>query len=274
MATYYGVNAGGNWNAAATWSTTATKDVTRTGGAGVPTSADTCILDDYSGSVTVNAPNCACKILDCVLNGNYTATLTFAANQTLSVYGNLTFSAAMTLADTGLLQMAASGTWTSAGLTFPGDVRLYTGPTCTLGDAWTIAGKLWIPGNFTIAGAHNVTCGTLQIGPYTYGAITLTFPAGQTLTVTISLWLNGNSLGGSGLKSSMESSVMYLAYQGDAAHCEVFEFGFTDVDASGSAQGIDNWYGGTLTRTSGITNRTSADIGGAGGAVGPWGTIR
>jgi hypothetical protein len=31
---------------------------------------------------------------------------------------------------------------------------------------------------------------------------------------------------------------------------------------------VDNWYGGTLTGTTNITNRTSADIGGGGGWLG------
>ena len=53
---------------------------------------------------------------------------------------------------------------------------------------------------------------------------------------------------------------------------QVFKVAFTDVDFSTYSTpvtGLDNWYGGTLTRCTGITNRTSADIGGTSGGGQP-----
>jgi hypothetical protein len=75
--------------------------------------------------------------------------------------------------------------------------------------------------------------------------------------------LNGSASSGTNtIKSSTASSPFYLNYGGTAVNGMCYSMVFTDVDASGSAQVIDNWYGGTLTRTTNITNRSSADIGG------------
>ena len=60
----------------------------------------------------------------------------------------------------------------------------------------------------------------------------------------------------------MASTAFNLVFNGTTTNCSIYRATFTDVNASGSAIGLDNWYGGTLTRTTNITNRTSADIGG------------
>jgi hypothetical protein len=174
MATYYAINAGGNFSAGGTWSTTATKDASRTGGATAPTNADTCILDDYSGAVTVDhATACLCKILDCTSNGNYASTLTFTAAKVLFVSGNVIFSAAMTIAGTGTLTINAACALTP-GVTFTGSVSL-AGTTVTLGADWTITGSL------TSASGTNVMNGnTCYIG----GSLTATVAlSGTTLLV-------------------------------------------------------------------------------------------
>lgn len=289
MATYYAVNAGGNWTAGATWSTTATKDASRTGGSTAPTASDDCIIDDYSGNVTVNA-NSVCKSLDCNGGGAYVGTLTFTAPFTLTVSGSVTFSTGMTVAGTGNLSIAAAGTLTSAGVDVSIGLLTLAGASAktlnTDGTTWpsiailsgaqtiTLSSDLQCTtldlngnyGNITFAGAYDITCAKLMAG---YGGPqTTTIVSGQTLTVTTSLLMGCNYEHITTLKSSTASVAAYLTYQGTVANCAVSGMAFTDIDASGSAQGIDNWYGQTLTRTTGITNRTSADIGGGGGGGG------
>ena len=141
MATYYAINAWWNRSAGSTWSTTATKDASRTGWATAPTSADTCILDDYSGDVTIDTTTCVCKIINCTTNGNYAWTLTFSTNNILSTAtaGSVVFASTMTLAGTGNLNVVGTNSLTSGWLTFPGSLT-FTGAssTKTLVDNWTV----------------------------------------------------------------------------------------------------------------------------------------
>ena len=113
----------------------------------------------------------------------------------------------------------------------------------------------------TFLGAYNIACGTFRVDKM-LTPTNIIFAAGQTLTITdaISLVASPNYL--ITFTSSVASTSTYLNYTGTAANCKICGIIFTDVDASGSAQVIDNWYGGTLTRTTNIVNRTSADIGG------------
>jgi hypothetical protein len=262
MATYYGVNAGGVWTAGATWSTTAAKDETRTGGATAPTSSDTCVLDDYSGNITVSS-NGAGLTLNCT---GYTNTITINAAITLTISGSITLSATTTISSTtGILSINNNATLTTNGVSVPGKLYFDTaGKTVTLGSALTVTDTLRIISGTTIAGAYNLTCGELDMFQNSSSRTTI-FVSGQTLTVTTAINIAGNSLYTALVKSSTATSSTYLTYQGTAANCKIFSLEFTDVDASGSAQVLDNWYGGALTRTSNITNRTSADIGGSGG---------
>jgi hypothetical protein len=80
MATKYAVNAGGNWNDTNTWSSVAAKDASRVGGAGVPAAGDDVVLDDYSGSVAVNADTAEIKSF--VMTG-YTSTLSGSSRITV-----------------------------------------------------------------------------------------------------------------------------------------------------------------------------------------------
>ncbi len=258
MATYYGINAGGNWSAGATWSTISTKDVTRVGGSTAPTNADDCILDDYSGAVTIDATSCVSKSLNCTINGNYAGTLTFTATKSLTVSGSVTVASTMTLAGTGRLTINATSTLTSAGLTFPGDITFSSSTTTTLVGNLVITGTLTFPAGCIMAGAYDITCTTF-VQTSTSGQ-TAALVAGQTLTIS-SIW-QGCTTGFAAvnLKSATASAATYITYQGTAANCKVAGGVFTDIDASGSAQAIDNWFGGTLTRCTNIVNRTSADF--------------
>jgi hypothetical protein len=411
MATYYAINAGGNWTAGGTWSTISAKDASRVGGVTAPTNADTCYLDDYSGNVTINAAS-ACLTLDMNGNGAYGGTFAFGT-QTLTVSGAATIRGAFT-STSGTLSVATGTTLsatptgsyptlriagaqiiTSGGFTWPGALTFNIAGTVVLkgnltvtglvtisnvlvlnatgvgdGDALTLNGGLtlnygssgttgfviggtgktvnldvstalqnnltfnctsatmyagnnyyktgvmtYIAGTITtsnstlniggsvtlntngitwnnitfysnstvtlgsdlsasgtlnidlfsigFSGNFNISCGTLRFGKPATNR-TLLLVSGTTLTVTTNLYLSGDLSGlfTLGVASVTSSSSASLIYQGTPANCKVSGVIFTDIDASGSTQGIDNWYGGTLTRTTNITNRTSADIGG------------
>lgn len=101
-------------------------------------------------------------------------------------------------------------------------------------------------------GAYNISCDALSIGP-TPKTVKLT--SGQTLSISTSMNLNGSTV-----SSYTPSSAMYLNYSGTIVNGKVVGSTFTDVDASGSAQVIPNYNGGTLTRTTNITNYTAADL--------------
>jgi hypothetical protein len=280
MATYYGVNAGGNWATAGTWSTTATKDASRTGGASAPTNADDCVLDDYSGNVTVNTTSCVAKTLSCVVNGNYAGTLTFTSGQTLTVSGNVTFSSTMTLSGTGNLTInGASATLTSAGiassitnLRFTASVTLHTNGTTWNNIAaannlqtWTLSSNLNCSGTLissvlsAFAGAFDVSCGTLLY--INTGGNSLNLVAGQTLSVSTAIYIGGgNTSGSSGciIRSATASSDAYLVYNGTRGNCQIAQVKLTDINATGSTQNLDTFCS-TLTRCTNITDRTPSD---------------
>lgn len=256
MATYYAINEGGAWHAGSTWSTTATKDASRTGGATAPTSGDACILDDYSGNVTVSAGSSALTVT-CT---GYTGTLTYSTtNIALVVYGDVVYDSTMTLAGTGTLRTAGAGALTMDGLTFPG--ALYLGADLTLVEDVVVTGILTFSTTLTIAGAFDITCGTLK-----HMGGTVTFPDGHILTVTTAIAAGSAAFGTTTIQSTTAEVKAYIAYTGaDASAIKVGGVAFTDIDFSTHSTPVtdlDNWYGGTLTRTVGITNRTSADIGG------------
>lgn len=83
--TKYAVNAGGNWNTAATWSTVATKDATRVANTTVPAAGDIVIIDSYSGNVVVNAATASIASLDMT---GYTGTLSGTYNITVGYNGS------------------------------------------------------------------------------------------------------------------------------------------------------------------------------------------
>jgi len=159
MATLYAINAGGNWNAGATWSTTATKDGTRTGGVSVPTISDACIIDDYSGSVTVDSSACVCASLNMT---GHTGTFTCASPNKLAVCGNITLAAGTTYTCTGELTIGNStttSTITSAGKTWGGTLVFAGTGIKTLAAALTVTGSLTVTGACECAGNFALTCG-------------------------------------------------------------------------------------------------------------------
>jgi hypothetical protein len=254
MATLYAKAAGGNWSAAGTWSNVSSAGADNSG---PPTSVIDVVFDAGSvGTVTVDTTSCACKTLTCQAAAN---SITFTNTKLLDIYGNVTFFAGMTLSGTGIMRNGAANILTMAGLTFPGTIT-------SLGSVWTLNGDLnsvvisCASGyGLIFAGAYNIYCESL----YFYCSVasqSLTLAAGQTIEVANDLFIATLLPYTVTILSGTPGSPTYLNYLGTAANCKVFSATFTDIDASGSAQPIDNWYGGTLTRTAGIVNRTSADI--------------
>lgn len=280
MATYYGVKGSSNWNSG-NWSTTSAKDATRTGSGVTPTASDDCILDDWSsdgGGVTwtINATTCVCKTLNCT---GYAGALVFTSGQVLTVAGSVTFTNAMTCTGAGNLTVSGAGTITTGGISV-GISNLVLSAAITINSAGTTWVTVSVSGTRTITLASALSCTTLSTGAtggqtVTFaGAYDITcanfyhatgssittvkFVAGQTITVSTSLFLNGNSASlGAAVQSATASSDTFLHYDGAAADCHVGFMLFTDVNC---AHPIDNWHGGTLTRTTGIYNVTQASF--------------
>jgi hypothetical protein len=278
MATYYARNVSGNWSANTSW------DSASSGGdgpAGPPVAGDTAIFDaGFTGTITLSS-GAACTTLTCASGAAGTLAL---GSYTLTVAGDVTFVSTMTVtASTGSLLVTAAATITGGGMaSFPGTLTLsngnktinangttWTGLTCSTSHTLTLASALQITTfrisatTMVFAGAYDITCTTFQVSPAGSSPSTLTLVAGQTLTVGTTLMLTGG-YGTLTVKSNTASSDTFLHFNGAAADCAVAVVTFTDVNCE---HAIDNWYGGTLTRTTGITNRTSADIGGGSGGV-------
>lgn len=138
MASRYWVGGTANWDATAgtKWATTSGGS----GGAAVPTSADSVFFDANSGSGTVtiaiNGNNIGGASLDCT---GFTGTLTGSLGQLL-VYGNMTLGSGMTFSYTGGLFFNGNATLTSNGKSIPCDLsgqQFINGAyTLTLGDAF------------------------------------------------------------------------------------------------------------------------------------------
>jgi hypothetical protein len=252
MATYYARNTAGNWSANTSWDAAAS---TGAGPAGPPVAGDTAIFDaNYTGNITIGAA-AACATLTCLAGA--TGTLTWGT-YTLTCTGNITFVSGFNLAgSTGTLTISTAANIAMGGLTFPGNINfnVFSG-TETLLDALTVAGTIFLSGGFTFAGNFDITCGTLNVRG---NGVTNIFKNGQSVIVQTSLLIApGTGYATSNtLRSSTSSSDAFLHFNGAAADCKVVGAIFTDINC---AHAIDNWYGGTLLRTTGITNRTSADM--------------
>ena len=279
VATYYPAAGTGtkNWSDGTAWA------ITQGGTAGVtaPTNADTVVFEGAVGThvydITVNTTSVTAKILNMVTVASATNNpiLTFTAGQRLTIAGNVTFPTTQAmLVGTGILAISTTSTITSNGAVFPGDVYHSGAVTYTLGDDMSVTGAVYIlpvTGNaVTFSGAHNLTCGKLKLSASgNYGNAALTFPASQTLTVTGSMLLLGTTW------DTVNTTYLYtikapsttafnLNYSGTPANCNVDGMTFSYVNASGSAQAIVNYNGGTLTGTTNITNKTQAAFGATG----------
>ena len=178
--------------------------------------------------------------------------------------GTFTYTAGTVDASTNssTLIISDSCTMNTNGISWYNIESSFINETITLGSNLSCTGSLTIHSgdSWISSGAYDISCGTLilQVGS------TFSMVSSRTLSVSTSMFLEGINTDITTIKAVTTSTAFNLDYNGTAANCQVYEVTFTDVDASLSAQGIDNWYGGTLTRTTNITNRTSADIGGGG----------
>lgn len=257
-ATYYGVHDGGTYATGATWSTVATKSTDRVPNGATPTASDDLILDDYSGNITMGASGAA-KSLNCTSNGNYAGTFAMGS-RTLTVSGNVTLSPSMTLtgATSTLAMNLNGGVLTSNGIHIPNSLSTVYGIGMVLGSDLIVDGTITLSSGQPISGSYNVICSRFV------WSSTFTFTAGKTLTVTTSILSVNSTSSGPTMKSDTASSPFSLVYQGTLANQTMAGVIFTDVDASGSSVPIQNWKGGTLTRTTNIVNYGSADLATAG----------
>lgn len=185
--------------------------------------------------------------------------------------GTLTYTAGTIDASTNssTLNILDSCTLNTDGITWYNiTIEVATLETITLGSNLTCTNNFTVittDDQITTAGAFDISCANFKV----IAGVTWNMKSSETLTVTNSINIHGDTdsiTTITTIKAVTDSTAFFLNYSGTVANCIVAEgVVFTDVDASGSSQGIDNWYGGTLTRTTNITNRTSADIGGGTG---------
>lgn len=203
----------------------------------------------------------------------------FRESQNLTIAGNVTLSGIVSYGTGTLTYSSGSVTTTSSTLTLT---------TCTLNTAGIIFNNISIPGSSTITLTSNLTATgsmsaggntlvTVITGPYdisvgnltltgSAGTNTFTLDAGRTITVTGSIKITSLSSGAFiELKSGTPSSDIFLNYSGTLANENAYLSKFTDVNASGSAVRIYNYFGSTLTRTTNITNVDASNLSSGGG---------
>ena len=146
MATRTISNSGGNYSATGTW----VEGV-------VPTASDAVVATGTSGDLTVDATGNVAASVD-FTNYPVTSTVTFAATNTLTVYGVYKQIAGMNITGTGSLVMALASTMTSAGVTFPGSLVFAANATFTLADNWTLTGLLTYNANMVVLNGNQITC--------------------------------------------------------------------------------------------------------------------
>ncbi len=258
---------GGTWTLADAW--------TVTGSATSQTSA--VILNAQSlaigGSLTLTGANIT-GTTALTLNGTGTwsssvSSATIANNLTINtagtitlgtnvgyLTGTLTYTSGTIVNTDSTLNLTGSSTLNTSGMTW-NNISCLTASTITLTSNLTCGGVLRTAGlSISFAGSYDISCATLRID---IGA-TITLVASRTLTASTNLWIQGGGSSTTTIRSSISSTATNLTFQGTSANQIVSVATFTDINASGSAQGIDNWYGGTLTRTTNIINRTSSSI--------------
>jgi hypothetical protein len=181
MATKYKRTGAGNWSAAASWSTTATKDATResTGDTTVPAVGDDLVLDDYSGNLTIDAA-ATCKTLT---HTGYTGTL---AHNAFTLTAAILFVSGMTYTPlaTSTISFSANATLTTGTQLMP--LVKVTSGTLTLGDALAFMASKVMSITLTTGAALNlagfVISGNSAINRVLITSLTL----GTAVTVTTS----------------------------------------------------------------------------------------
>ncbi len=257
--TLYACTSGGTFSGNI-WTATTLDQATCAAGAGPGTTNDL-VLNSASGNITI-AGVAAANNFDMT---GYASTLTINTNQTFTVSGNTTLGG--TVAGLGTLSIASTSTFTSNSVALPVTFTISNGVTLTLVGDLTVTGIWRIANhtNITLAGAYNISVGTLNIYPQASTTV-LTLVSGQTLTVTTALNILGTPQGSGTIQSSIASSATTLKYTGTPSNMFVSYFNFTDVNATGSSMAIFVYNSTglpiTLTRTTNMIKVTTANIGG------------
>lgn len=254
MATKYAIKGGGNWSGA-TWATAsnqASSDTTK------PVNGDVAVLDQYSGSVTVDTAS-ACTTL--TMTG-YAGTLAFSTN-TLTVAGNVTLGGSITTGSGGKLVISAASTITPNGVTLPCAVDLGTG-TKTLAADLTVSGLLSATTSVAVNGSSYklILSGGLYIsGGNLSGTATVELTGGTmsnngsyASTLDTNLRINGNVT----LTSPRYKTGTITYVSGTVSGADLFMYGsctiLSDLGATKLTWNTLNFYeSGTLTLTSNIT---------------------
>ena len=157
--------------------------------------------------------------------------------------GTPTVTAGTTFTITGSCTIDSAGIpWVNWLVNVAASITLQSAPVGT-GYLWVLSASTTFLGNF------NPTFADLR-GNNTSAVLNLTLPVGVTLNITTSIELAGSGTSAFTFKSATGGQHCHLNYAGTPANCKISNIVFTDVDASGSAQRLDDWYG-TL---SGCTN--------------------
>lgn len=199
-------------------------------------------------------------------SGNALATnLSFAGTNTVSgsvkfQLGTLKYTSGTVTTTSSTLNIGTTPTLDVSAITWNNITETSTSTTTTLSSNLVSTGTMTIPGgSITFSGAYNISVGTL-IDSSVNISTTLTIPASQTLTVSTAIQLEGNSTHVFNLVSGTSSTAFNLNYTGTLANQKIYNVAFTDVNASGSTYGLNNFNGSTLTRTTNITNVTAANF--------------
>jgi hypothetical protein len=188
MATYYWVGGTGTWNAAITtnWATSSGG----AGSAGVPTSADSVIIDTSSGTGTITCTAGVC--LDLTVTATQ-AIILGAASSTLSVYGNLSFpSGGSFSASTNSNTITFASTTTGKTVTTNGKALSNTNFN-GIGGAWALQDNLISSGTMTLTtgtfNANNKNVTVVSFDSTNVNTRTVTMGSGTwTLSGTGNVW--------------------------------------------------------------------------------------
>ena len=218
----------------------------------------TFIIGGTGGVVTITSYFTCALTFNCITATLASTWLYFGSN-------TMTYTAGTITTTGSTLRTRGNCTLNTNGMTWD-NISFWTAGTITLSSDLNCSGILTINGGLTITftGAFNISVGSLQLITMIDNPI-LSLVAGQTLTITTSLYLVGEPLVGTYFPKiqSKTTSATNLVFNGAIADCKVAFARFNYVAYSGAiVTGLDNWYGGATTNGSGITIRTSADIGG------------
>ena len=181
--------------------------------------------------------------------GNGTFTALTGSGASITQTGTVFFNGSTTINDnTG--QIGAIGIENNTTLTLSKDL------TCV-----SITSNVGNNVSLTFVGAFNIICGTFAM--VSTNAQTITLVGGQSLTVNTALTLYPGTYNTA--TNVTASSKAYITYNGPMSGMDIYKMVFTNISGENGST-LYNWYGGTLTGTTNITNADNSMIGGGGSA--------